>query len=103
MAAFLPEAGDFEGRHILIREEKDESSAAARKEGLQKVEMANLRNRAIAHEGGAVLTEPRLVLAAIGTHTVECLACCERFSRSEMAEYCCKKRYFLDLLRCPSR
>ena len=61
-----------------------------RMDGSKRCEMADLRCRSIVHEGGAagVAVEPRAVLAAVGTHTTECLACCTRLQRSDMAEYC---------------
>ena len=91
VAAFLPQAGagnSSVGRHLLIREANDTSTAASRMEGAKKVEMADLRCRTIVHDGGAGSVEPRAVLAPVGTHTTECLACTSRFQRSAFPEYC---------------
>ena len=51
--------------------------------------MVNLKQESIVHEGfGNSVLEPRSVLAPLGTHTAECLACCSRFVRNDMAKFC---------------
>ena len=94
VASLLPAAtvagGTEAPRHILVREEFDAGSAAMRIDGAKRCEMADLRCRAVVHEGGAagLAVEPRSIVAPLGSHTTECLACCARFPRNSMAEYC---------------
>ena len=105
VVAWMPE----EKRHVLVAPEVD---SGTHEKTVMLVDLRSSRSvsgaraHLAAHEGYSCEVEPRSVLAPLGTHTVECLACCSRLIRGEMAEFCygyCKMVMLFRFACCPSR
>lgn len=79
IAAYLP----HDGCHVAVLDRLDDRTQR------RMAQLMDLQAMPVVHEGyGDAQVEPRSVLAPLGTHTAECLSCCERFRQDEMAEFC---------------